>query len=406
LVFDQIAKEDFWPFFISTALGDFISTFGLTIPVLYFLTSRMQARGITDIKQNIPSSWTKVRNRITNRHNSLELGIIALLILLLSLSIDFSEFWYLYGIISLYSAIRYGFGISVLINTYILLLTYVAPSVFVDQFRQEMILGEEMLNIQIGSGLLYVFSVVTGRVISDARSFQRRINKQNEQLEHVNKELDRFVYSVSHDLSAPLKSIRGLVNISRTEKMNDRLKEYIDHIEISTNKLEGFISDILDFSRNDRMPLQNENIDLKRMCLEILDGLKFFENYSSITVDTEELDGKKINTDKFRLRIVLTNLLSNAIKYQDPDKDGKVIIRCQDVKDGCVVEVEDNGEGFHSGIKNRIFDMFYRGTVSSHGSGLGLYIAKEVVEKLGGTIDVESTPGIGSKFSVLLPIRA
>ena len=82
------------------------------------------------------------------------------------------------------------------------------------------------------------------------------------EVEHINRELDKFVNSISHDLSAPLKSIRGLVNISRTEKMSDRLEEYMDHIELSTEKLEDFISEILDFSRNDRLPVTYKYVKL------------------------------------------------------------------------------------------------------------------------------------------------
>ena len=109
-----------------------------------------------------------------------------------------------------------------------------------------------MIKIQLGSGLLYVFSTVTGRVMSDAGALEKRLSHQNKELEQANKELDRFVYSVSHDLSAPLRSILGLIGISRIEKDEQQLRFYIDNIEASVNKLENFINEILDYSRNER----------------------------------------------------------------------------------------------------------------------------------------------------------
>jgi len=403
LVFKQIEASKFWPLFISTTLGDFIMIFGLTTPVLYFATSRMQSNGITIIEQTIPRSWPKVSRKIKKGRNSIELGIIVLLITLINNTLAFTDFWFLYGILSLYSAIRYGFGISILVNSYILLLTYVLPAIFEDQFRQDMILSGEMSMIQIGSSLLYVFSLVTGRIMSDGRAFQRRINRQNKELEHINKELDRFVYSVSHDLSAPLKSIRGLVNISRVEEMNDRLKDYINHIEISTDKLETFISEILDFSRNDRMPVKNEYVDLKELCIDILDGIRFLEHFGNVNIDTQGIDGKHIYSDKLRLKIILTNLLSNAIKYQKPQKKGNVSISMDKTAVRSIILVKDDGEGIRTEFKKKIFEMFYRATTSSNGSGLGLYISQEVVEKLGGSISVDSELGVGSTFKVTIP---
>jgi signal transduction histidine kinase len=403
---DQIPSESFIPLLVTTSLGDFISIFGFTIPILYFVTDRMQRKGYVKIKDfDVKTDVVKVK-RINKRRDKIELGIIGLLVLLFSQTLTFADYWFLYGILSLYSAIRFGFGLSILVNSYILLLTYFFPSVLNEQFTSDMILGQEMTRIQMGTGLLYVFSLITGRVISDAIAYEKQRNNQNRQLEHVNQELDRFVYSVSHDLSAPLKSIRGLVNISRFEQMNERMTEYIDHIELSTDKLESFIIEILDFSRNDRKPLSNEVVDLRKLCLEILESLQFFENFNKIKINTSAIDQTLIYTDEMRIKIILTNLISNAIKYQKQDKEGLITINTAIRNNTLTVVVEDNGEGILPETQERIFDMFYRGTQSSHGSGLGLYITKEVVEKLNGNIQVKSVYGEGSTFTLNVPIKA
>ena len=92
--------------------------------------------------------------RINKRRDKIELGIIGLLVFLFSQTLTFADYWFLYGILSLYSAIRFGFGLSILVSSYILLLTYVFPSVLNEQFISDMILGQEMTRIQMGTGLL------------------------------------------------------------------------------------------------------------------------------------------------------------------------------------------------------------------------------------------------------------
>src|SRR5687768_15288656 len=142
------------------------------------------------------------------------MGIFLILLALVFL-IEFEKFWYIYGLFSMYTAIRLGFGPAILTNYYIFLITYILPK-FLKVFGSEGARDyTEVINIFLGASLLFVFAAITGRVISDVRIAEAKLQKKNNELDQTNKELDRFVYSVSHDLSAPLKSILGLVNISR-----------------------------------------------------------------------------------------------------------------------------------------------------------------------------------------------
>ena len=404
LTFGQINKDEIWQLFIATTLGDFISIIGFSIPSFYFLTPVLQQKRLISIDEPNSDKFQLIGKTLKKTRNQIELSIIVSIILVLSFLVEFQEYWFLYGIIALYTAIRYGFGITILINSLITLLTYILPAIWNEQFRQEMILGDEMTKIQLGNVLLYVFSLVTGRVISDARTYQSQITDQYHELEQTNRELDRFVYSISHDLSAPLKSIHGLVNIARSEDMHPRIREYFEHIGMSTNKLEDFIAEILDFSKNDRLPVKKESIDLDIFCNDIMDGMQFFENFENVHFDTKSIKNQKVYTDRIRLKIILTNLISNAVKYQNSELDGLVIIRATQSDTSLVLEVKDNGEGIAPDHLSKIYDMFYRGTISSHGSGLGLYIVKEVLGKLDGKIVVDSKLGEGTKFTVTLPV--
>jgi signal transduction histidine kinase len=110
-------------------------------------------------------------------------------------------------------------------------------------------------------------------------------------------------------------------------------------------------------------------------------------------------------SDKVRLKIILNNLLSNALKYHDPEKNDSVVsIQANHSNELLHILVEDNGLGIDSDQLPKIFDMFYRASVNSTGSGLGLYIARETIKKLNGKITAESTPGVGTRFILEIPI--
>jgi signal transduction histidine kinase len=404
LYFGEISNQNFWSLLVATWLGDFISIFGVSIPVLYLASGAASSRRLTISGEGeIPPRVSRLKKKM-RLNNIAELLVCVLLTVTFSQFLDFADYWFLYGILSLYVAIRFGFGVVIIFNSFILLFTYVLPSALDPSIVNGMIIDNSMVKIQLGSGLLYVFSTVAGRVMSDAGALQILLNQRNKELEHANKELDRFVYSVSHDLSAPLRSIMGLINVSRIETQEDQLRFYMNNIESSVFKLENFINEILDHSRNERQDISREDFELTQLCTDILDNLRFQENFEAINIDLAGIGIDPINSDKMRLKIIMNNLLSNAIKFQRSGHGQKPFIRVSLKSDPeqYVIEVEDNGEGIKPAATDKIFDMFFRATQRSNGSGLGLYIAKEAAEKIDGTIHVESEYGKGTVFRVIL----
>jgi len=215
------------------------------------------------------------------------------------------------------------------------------------------------------------------------------------------------VYSVSHDLSAPLKSILGLVNISKISSDPQDHRLYFNKIESSVLKLDVFIKEVLDYSRNKRLGSTIEQFHLKDLCTEILESLKYMDSYQQVEVDLSNLSLSEIRNDKARLKIILNNLLSNSFKYQKhiPEHRPYVKISSRKKENAVIIEVEDNGEGMLPEVQAKIFNMFYRGHEKSRGSGLGLYIAREAAEKMDGSIAVKSEYGIGSIFTLELKDR-
>ncbi len=232
---------------------------------------------------------------------------------------------------------------------------------------------------------------------------EKKVIDKNEQLAKANAELDRFVYSASHDLRAPLSSILGLVNLYELSGNEAERETIINLIRERVNKMDNFINEILDYSRNARLSLRQENISSRELIHEIIEGLRYSKNFEKIRIDPGA-DDHVLCTDPERLKIVLNNLIANSLKYFDPDKTQSYIkIDVQKNKDMWSITVEDNGIGIPTELQGRIFEMFYRAHDRSEGSGLGLYIVKEVIARMHGSITVNSELNRGSKFTVTFP---
>jgi signal transduction histidine kinase len=230
-------------------------------------------------------------------------------------------------------------------------------------------------------------------------------SKKNQELTKLNAELDRFVYSVSHDLRSPLSSIAGLVQIGQHAENLDEAKRYFTMIGDRINAQDFFIREIIDFYRNSRTDTTAEKFLLKTQVDEIVNQHAISAN--SIQYQINISDNLEIQSDKIRLKSVLSNLIGNAIKYHDIAKDGKFIKISAERQNGhWTIAVEDNGQGISPDHLSKVFNMFYRASADSKGSGLGLFIARETVEKLGGKIHVESTLGQGSRFWFTVTVPA
>ena len=231
------------------------------------------------------------------------------------------------------------------------------------------------------------------------------VHGKNIHLEKTNAELDRFLYSTSHDLRSPLSSIKGLVNIARMETSDEKLQGYFTMMVDRVDKLDFFIKDIIDYSKNARTDIHNEPVDFHSLISDVTENLKYIEGAESIQFHTHVGIGHSVPADKNRLSVVLNNLMANAIKYHDPHKERQWIdVQVSNSNGSLKLKVSDNGSGIDPEHHSKIFDMFYRGTFQSKGSGLGLYIVKETVAKMKGTIQLDSIPGKGTSFLITLPI--
>jgi signal transduction histidine kinase/ligand-binding sensor domain-containing protein len=233
------------------------------------------------------------------------------------------------------------------------------------------------------------------------------INSQNIKLKKVNAELDRFVYSASHELRSPLSSVLGLVTLAK-EEISGTAIAYLDHIEASVKRLDSFIKDIIDYSRNTRLEIANELIDFDELIHSILDDISYTEHFRMITCNYQNNLVNPFYCDAKRLKVAISNLINNAVKHHDPKNisDPHVNVSLDHFGENIKITIQDNGPGIEEEYQEDIFKMFYRATVRSEGSGLGLYIVHEIVEKLNGKVEFSSTPGVGTQFDLILPCPA
>lgn len=231
-----------------------------------------------------------------------------------------------------------------------------------------------------------------------------KIEEQNIHLQRLNDELDLFVYRTSHDLRAPLASVLGLINLAKIEDDKTKLDYYFELQEKTLWKLENFVNDLLIYSRNTRLEIGKEKIDFNRLVEDSLQLHTHLGNYEKIEKIVKIDQQHAFISDAKRISVILNNLISNAIRYSNPYQHAPYLSVSvfTDVQK-AVVEVSDNGLGIAPKHIPKIFDMFYRGDATAKGSGLGLFIVKDTVTKLHGTIKVTSEVNQGTTFKITLP---
>lgn len=227
--------------------------------------------------------------------------------------------------------------------------------------------------------------------------------RMEEELKIRNTELDNFVYKVSHDLRAPLSSVLGLAHLAAMPGNRDDLADYVRLMGDKAMQLDHFISDVLSHSKNLKMEVTVDRVDMQEIISRTFSDLSYLTGAAEINRRIT-VAGTDLYSDQWRLGEIFRNLISNAIKYRKLNHPGaEVRIDVRVTERACEIIVEDNGIGVEKSLAPRIFEMFFRASDRSDGSGLGLYIVKNAVDRLGGTVEVQSEAGQGTRFRILLP---
>jgi len=234
-------------------------------------------------------------------------------------------------------------------------------------------------------------------LLNDYKTTKNKLSKKED-------ELKEFVKRVSHDLVAPIKSVQALIDITKMEEDADEKDKCLTMIQVSLKKQEEFIRRLMEKSRNYN-DIQQEEIEIKKLCLEVIEDLKSIlsEVMDKVCLNLEIADDFKIRSDEERISFILRNLISNAVKYYRRDEPKPYVkIKAWKNNENIFIQVSDNGEGIPGEYHERVFGMFERISEQSFGSGLGLHVVEQIVTELDGKIELESTPGMGSTFTVII----
>lgn len=239
--------------------------------------------------------------------------------------------------------------------------------------------------------------------IKTRRRAEEKLKKTNQELSKRNAELDNFVYSVSHDLRAPIASVLGLINLAKKDRDAKMRDTYLDMINNSALQQDHFIKEILDQSRNSRLDIRREEIYFEPLIDETFNHLRFASSNEKAVERIISIDqDRPFFSDRWRLKVILNNIISNSIRYRN-GKDPVIRVRVNVDENKATLAIEDNGKGIAKEHIGNVYKMFYRATDDGPGSGLGLYIVKEAVEKLNGIIKIDSKEGEGTTVRLEIP---
>lgn len=233
------------------------------------------------------------------------------------------------------------------------------------------------------------------------------VDERTLNLKATNKELDTFVYQTSHALRAPLMRVMGLFSIIRDSNDEVTRSTMQAKIDATIGGMDRMLYKLLDVQEIKLRSLEPALIDLAQTIQEIIHEIKDKSTLPPPTWELDLPDNKVMVGDRFVLRSILLNLIENAyhFRHQDRLNDHKIQVKVNQLTDHeLMISIADNGMGIPEQEIGKTFDMFYRGTYKSQGTGLGLYVVHKSLEKIGGKIELDSKEGIGTTFKLALPL--
>lgn len=229
----------------------------------------------------------------------------------------------------------------------------------------------------------------------------KEISRKKAQIEDHNHQLELFVYKASHDIKGPLRSIIGLTQIGIQDVQDKTAQEYFGHINKSTQRLDNLLTDLLRLTKANQAEVEKQPLNLPEMVEDVIGSFKNVSYFDRIQFNVDIKENISFESDEKMIYSVIQNFVENGIKYCDPRKEKPWLnITIKQETDKTTFIFEDNGLGISAEHLPKIFDMFYKINPSSEGTGLGLHIVKVTIEKLGGTVKVNSRAGLGSLFTI------
>jgi signal transduction histidine kinase len=262
--------------------------------------------------------------------------------------------------------------------------------------------------------LVQILASIVSNALSQSRQRRRdrearqELERTNALLLETNAALDRFAAAASHDLREPLRKIQAFGEILDRDyagRLDDRGKEYLGYMTDASRRLSRLIGDALRYARLAGQSMAEEPFEVRSIIEDALYDLELA--ISEVDADVSVAAEEWALGDEAQMRLVIQNLVQNALKYRDENRKPSIRINSALEEDRVRITVEDNGIGFDPRFAEAILEPFRRlgGAMDRTGSGIGLAIVKEVVERHGGRLQVDGKPGEGARFSFTLPVH-
>jgi len=236
---------------------------------------------------------------------------------------------------------------------------------------------------------------------------EHKLREKELLLEKVAGELDRFVYRASHDLRSPISTMKGLMSLVRMNSEIFAQEQFLSLLDESLERLDAFISKLVEFSRNSNESVMIEPVDLTKIIGSILDEQRHHLNWPKVKLECSLPESFMVCSDVNKLYTALSHVIKNSLDYCDLNKYSFLLsIKGHIQRDMVTIEIVDNGVGIDKKFMPMVFQMFFRASALSKGSGLGLFLAREAINRLGGNITITSEVNLGTLVAIQFPAEA
>ncbi|MBW7846041.1 MAG: HAMP domain-containing histidine kinase, partial [Bacteroidia bacterium] len=241
--------------------------------------------------------------------------------------------------------------------------------------------------------------------VTEQKKMELQQQKITQDLINRNRDLEQFGYTISHNLRSPLTNIIGLYNLLKTSPNEEERNYILEKIGTSSHRLDNIVKDLNEILQRNKSITENKaTIHFYAIIKNIEASIELLLTNSKTTIEIDVKDAPEIYTIKTYLRSILENLITNSIKYAKQNENPHIIIKSCKKDKNIILSFKDNGIGIDmEKHKNQIFGLYKRFDNTKEGKGLGLYMVKSQVERLGGKIEIKSEVGIGTEFILTFP---
>ncbi|MEK2688354.1 ATP-binding protein [Bdellovibrio sp. GT3] len=410
-----ITRDQFLWTSVLNVIGNFMSGVVISLPILILLTPWLEKKRLSLFPaEDIEMRWF---HHLSQREKIVMFSLLAIS-LALSLKIPLTQSWYAYGIIVLFCASWYGLKTAILVNTWVAFLALALPVAMGNPWPQDFsAIQTPATLVTLCFSALMAGAAVSGLTdkIDRLRFTEQELKTAKETAEEASRAKSDFLARMSHEIRTPLNSVLGMLELLKETNLSKDQERYLTLFSHAGENLKALINDLLDFSKIEAKALSIESTTYNlhstvRSVFEILQ-IKAEEKGLNFQLQIDPQVPLYQRGDPTRLRQVLFNLIGNALKFTE---EGEVEIYVgvenpDSAEAQLLLEIRDTGIGIPRDKQSSLFSPFFQAedttTRRYGGTGLGLVISKNLVEIMGGKLELRSLSGRGTTFRILLPHR-